>query len=88
MSGNTFNSIQDAETYYRNSGVHEWEWFEGFDENEFISFIYECSSDSNYDETEFDEYENNEIVNRHWFNEVIKKFLISKGKNISEYGLR
>ena len=36
-----FNTINDAETWFSNSGVYEWEWFEGFDEKDFVKYLYQ-----------------------------------------------
>jgi hypothetical protein len=38
-----FNTYQDAETFYQNSGVFEWKWFKGFDEKELINFLFNKS---------------------------------------------
>lgn len=35
-----FDSINDASTWYTNSGYSDWEWFDGFDEDELVKFAY------------------------------------------------
>lgn len=35
-----FETLSDAQTYYINSGVFEWEWFEGFHAQAFVDYLY------------------------------------------------
>lgn len=41
-----FKSIDDAKTYYLNSGLLDWNWFDGFDENDFIDYLYRHSNNN------------------------------------------
>jgi len=36
----TIDSLNAAKDAYSNSGMAGWEWFEGFDEDELIEYIY------------------------------------------------
>lgn len=38
-----FNTLTDARDWFSNSGFADWEWFEGFDEDELIEYAYRQS---------------------------------------------
>lgn len=38
-----FSTIDDAHTYYINSGFSDWEWFERFVDNELVEYLYRRS---------------------------------------------
>lgn len=43
-----FTTITDVLNWYQNSGVYEWKWFEGFDIDEFVRFVWKrADSDDN-----------------------------------------
>jgi len=39
-----FETYRDAETWYQNSGVFGWEWFDGFREDDLIEFVFRNSN--------------------------------------------
>lgn len=39
-----FDSIADVKTWYVNSGYVDWEWFDGFDPDDLIEYIFRHSS--------------------------------------------
>lgn len=46
-------TITDVKTWYENSGLLEWKWFEGFDPEDLIRWIWE-RYDGAYDDSEGD----------------------------------
>ena len=41
--GVQYDTLQAAETAWINSGVHGWQWFEGFDSDNLVEYLYRQS---------------------------------------------
>ena len=65
-----FATLDDARTWYVNNGVSDWEWFDGFDEDEFVDYLFQHAQDD---------------VDINYF---IAEFLITRGENPRDYGIR
>ena len=63
-----FDTIGDAEIYYYNSGILNWKWFEGFDEDDLIQYIHEHGNKYVTD-GDFD------------FDQLLRKYLESRGQD-------
>lgn len=80
-----FTTICDVETWYYNSGICDWEWFEGFSPGDLIRYIwkrYNGTSTNEYGESVFCT-EVGDIPVDH----VISAYLREHGENPADYSL-
>jgi len=71
----TINTLQDAQVWFRNSGVANWEWFDGFNKSALIEFAYRNSELFSND----GEYLNGDAV--------VEAFLTSANQNPADYSI-
>lgn len=70
----TINTLQDAQVWFSNSGVANWEWFDGFDKSALIEFAYRNANEFTTDDG-FDS------------DALIAAYLRSVGQDPAEYSL-
>ncbi|HIH03762.1 MAG TPA: hypothetical protein HA263_07940 [Methanoregulaceae archaeon] len=80
-----FTTIADVGTWFDNSGLVDWEWFEGFNKNDLIEYIWR-----RFDSREDDD-DGNEMF---WkgdeptpVDEVLAAYLREHGENPADYSL-
>lgn len=71
----TINTLQDAQVWFSNSGVANWEWFDGFNKASLIEFAYRNSELFSND----GEYLNGDAV--------VEAFLNSANQNPADYSI-
>ena len=80
-----FTTIADVKCWYDNSGLPDWEWFEGFDENELVVSIWRnfdsCERDENGTEQFWRGSESTPV------DHAIAAFLRDHGENPADYSI-